>query len=361
MDGGDFLLYIFIGCLAFGVFYSAGAIILGGHGDSDHDLDMDHDVGVGDGVDIGHDISTGDGIDLGHDIGTVDGIDGVDGVDGVDIDLDIDGIDGVDGIDGIDGVDGVDGMDGVDGLDGADADHDGGTHQRADGDDAGSPSPFNPLVMASAITTFGGVGIISMVGFGMNSFISTIIALASAFVIGAALFFGVVRFMYGSQSNSVFSHDDLINIEAEILTPIPENGFGEIAYMVNGIRSTLSAKSTEGNPIRRGATVIIREIDGSVAMVQQKMTIDDIVLENTSQNSQTGGGSGDSGASEDSGGTGGAGDSSGTGDAGDSSGTGGAGDSSGTGDTGDSSGRGDTGELEDEDSGKPRRNAGNIN
>ncbi len=334
MDGGDFLLYIFIGCLAFGVFYSAGAIILGGHGDSDHDLDMDHDVGVGDGVDIGHDISTGDGIDLGHDIGTVDGIDGVDGVDGVDIDLDIDGIDGVDGVDG------------------ADADHDGGTHQRADGDDAGSPSPFNPLVMASAITSFGGVGIISMVGFGMNSFISTIIALASALVIGAALFFAVVKFMYGSQSNSVFSHDDLINIEAEILTPIPENGFGEIAYMANGIRSTLSAKSTEGNPIRRGATVIIREIDGSVAMVQQKMTIDDIVLENTSQNSQTGGGSGDSGASEDSSGTGGAGDSSGAGDTGDSSGAG---------DTEDSSGRGDTGELEDEDSGKPRRNAGNIN
>ena len=85
--------------------------------------------------------------------------------------------------------------------------------------------------------------------------------------------------MYGSQSNSLFSLDDLIGCEADVITPVPAKGLGEIAYTVKGIRSTLAAKSLEGCEIRRGTPVIIREIAGSVAVVQRKLTIDDIELD----------------------------------------------------------------------------------
>ncbi|HOQ06320.1 MAG TPA: NfeD family protein [Clostridiales bacterium] len=146
-------------------------------------------------------------------------------------------------------------------------------------DTAGSPSPFSPVVMASAITTFGAVGIISMKGFGLSGLASTFVALAFAGAMGAAIFFGIVKFMYGSQSNSIFSLNDLIGTEAEVITPVPAKGLGEIAYTINGIRYTLSARSLEECEIHRGTPVIIREIAGNTAVVQQKLTIDDIEVE----------------------------------------------------------------------------------
>lgn len=195
------MLYAFIGCLAFGVFYSVISLVLGGHG-------FDHNIDHGGGADI-------------------------------------------------------------DQVDGADA-----------------PSPFNPLVISSAITAFGAVGLAAMKGFGMSSLMSTVVALAFAGIIGTAIFFGIVKFMYGSQSNSIFSLDDLIETEAEVLTPIPENGMGEIAYVINGIRYTLTARSLEHNSISRGAVVVIREIAGNAAIVQQKLSIDDIELFNEEKNSE---------------------------------------------------------------------------
>ena len=145
-------------------------------------------------------------------------------------------------------------------------------------DSADGPSLFNPLVIASAITAFGAVGLAAMKGFGMSGLLSTIVALAFAGVIGAAIFFGIVRFMYGSQSNSIFSLHDLTDMDAEVLTPIPENGIGEIVCVANGIRYNLSARTVERESIKRGATVVIREIAGNVAVVQRKLTIDDVEL-----------------------------------------------------------------------------------
>lgn len=212
------MLYVFIGCLAFGAFYSIVSLVLGGHG-------FDHSVDHGGGFDVQH-----GGFDVQHG--------------------------------------------------GIDVQHGGIANVDHGGDSADSPSLFNPLVIASAITAFGAVGLAAMKGFGMSGLLSTIVALAFAGAIGAAIFFGIVKFMYGSQSNSIFSLNDLIDIEAEVLTPIPKAGLGEIAYTQNGIRYTLSARSKEGESVHRGVTVVIREIAGNVAIVQQKLTLEDIDLNN---------------------------------------------------------------------------------
>lgn len=209
--GGDFLLYVFIGCIAFGLFYSVLSLIFGGGG-SDSGIDADG----------GFDIESGG------------------------LSLDADGI-----------PDSI--PDAV-----------------CDGDAADDPSLFNPVVIASAITAFGAVGLAAMKGFGLSSLVSTVIALAFAGVTGAAIFFGIVRFMYNSQSNSVFSLDDLVGTEAEVITPIPSESLGRIVYIVNGIRHALPARSGEHVGIQRGSRVIIREIAGSEAIVQQKVTLDNI-------------------------------------------------------------------------------------
>ncbi len=223
-------------------------MILGGHdGSADHG-----------GADIGHDIDLGHSVDLGHDVNL--------GHAGFDHSIEI-GHDVVPGHIG-------DFAHGVDASHAADLAHTADVHHSADSAD--SPSPFNPLVLASAITAFGAVGLISMKGFGLDGLMSTIVALAFAGVIGAAIFFGIVKFMYGSQSNTIFSLDDLVGSEAEITTPVPETGLGEIAYYINGTRGTISARSTDGKGIGRGSVVIIREISTNIAYVQRKLTLDDI-------------------------------------------------------------------------------------
>lgn len=229
------MLYVFIGCFAFGVFYSLVSLMLGSHG-------ADHSVDHGGGIDIQH-----GGVDFQH-----DGLDLQHGG----LDLHHDGID---------------------------LHHDAAGHAGHESDSADSPSPFSPIVIASAITAFGAVGLISMKGFGMSSLMSTVIALAFAGAIGAAIFFGIVKFMYGSQSNSIFSLEDLVDTEAEVITPVPVMGLGEIAYVANGIRYTLPARGIEGESIKRGAAVIIRKITGSEAIVQKKLTLDDIDLDNNEQ------------------------------------------------------------------------------
>lgn len=224
------MLYVFVGCLAFGACYALISLVLGGHG-SDHSIDADHggfDLQHGD-IDIQH-----GGFDLQHD--------------GLDVQ-----------------------------HDGIELQHDGAEH----GDSSGSPSPFSPVVIASAITTFGAVGLILMKGFGMSGFLSTVIALAFAGIIGAAIFFGVVKLMYGQQSNSVFSLTELADKEAEVITPIPEAGYGEVAFLQGGVRYTLPARSIQKIGIARSSTVIIREINGGIADVEQKLTLDDIDLSNS--------------------------------------------------------------------------------
>jgi hypothetical protein len=156
--------------------------------------------------------------------------------------------------------------------------HAGGVDGHSGVDHADSPSPFNPLVISSAITAFGAVGIIAKTGFHLGDLLSTVFGLGFAGAIGTAIFFGIVKFMYGSQSNSVFSMDDLVDTEAEVITPIPANGVGEIAYVINGIRYNLSARSYLSEDIPRNSTVIIREISGNAALVQKKIDLDDLGL-----------------------------------------------------------------------------------
>lgn len=155
-------------------------------------------------------------------------------------------------------------------------DHGGGMDGHHAGiDSADAPSPLNPLVLSSAVTGFGAVGLIAKTGFALGDLLSTVVSLGFAAAVGIIMFYGVVKFMYNSQSNSVFSLSDLIDMEAEVLTPIPENGFGEIAYVINGIRYTIPAKSA-GGEVLRGASVIIREIAGNVALVQKKVSLDEL-------------------------------------------------------------------------------------
>ena len=63
---------------------------------------------------------------------------------------------------------------------------------------------------------------------------------------------------------------ELHGIEAEVITSIPADSVGEIAFVAQGGRVTYTAKSADSTAIPRGTTVMIEKVVGGVAIVQIK-------------------------------------------------------------------------------------------
>jgi membrane protein implicated in regulation of membrane protease activity len=71
-----------------------------------------------------------------------------------------------------------------------------------------------------------------------------------------------------TQSSSEPRVATLIGHTASIVTPIPSNGVGEIAYVHGGARYTAPARTEQGTPISAGKPVRITRIAGSDYFVE---------------------------------------------------------------------------------------------
>ena len=139
----------------------------------------------------------------------------------------------------------------------------------ADSSDAPGISVFSPTIIASFITAFGGFGLI-FTQFHRTSptEISAPLSLLGGVVVAGIMyaFLGAVfRHTQGSSESHVAR---LIGAEANVITPIPENGVGEIAYVVGDTRYTAPARTENGGAVASGRTVKITRIVGTQFYVQ---------------------------------------------------------------------------------------------
>jgi hypothetical protein len=58
-----------------------------------------------------------------------------------------------------------------------------------------------------------------------------------------------------------------VGLTAEVITPIPEAGVGEVAYVLRGMRYSRGARGTAGKRIERGRQVVITAMDGKFCRV----------------------------------------------------------------------------------------------
>jgi membrane-bound ClpP family serine protease len=133
------------------------------------------------------------------------------------------------------------------------------------GHHGGDGSGLSMIAIAAFISAFGAFGL------GANAFetgagVSLLVAGAGGFVFGglAQLFF---IYILSPTTSSIVSQASLEGKVAEVTTPIPEKGIGQIALVAEGGRVTYSARSHDGKPLSRGAEVRIEKIIGSVASV----------------------------------------------------------------------------------------------
>src|SRR6266436_7561917 len=146
-----------------------------------------------------------------------------------------------------------------------------GGHAEAGYDHSGVPgiSFFSPTVLSCFVTAFGACGLIlSRIESTRNVWISAPIS-AVAGVSMASLAFVLFNWMFKkTQSSSESRVASLVGQAASIITPIPANGVGEIAYVQGGTRYTAPARTESGSSVPAGKPVRITRIVGTQYYVE---------------------------------------------------------------------------------------------
>ncbi len=125
-------------------------------------------------------------------------------------------------------------------------------------------APLSPTTIATFITAFGGFGM-ALTKFSPTSSpwisgpIAALGALATAFLV-FLLFRAVFTKTQGTSEGRV---SELAGSLATVISPIPADGVGEIAYVQGGTRYSAPARSDNGSTVASGATVKIVRIVGT--------------------------------------------------------------------------------------------------
>jgi hypothetical protein len=142
-------------------------------------------------------------------------------------------------------------------------------HMDLHADSAHEATGVSTLAIASFISSFGAFGLISVTLFDAGMIASLLAALFGGVVIGIA---AQIFFLYilSPTISSEVRQTKLIGQAAEITTPIPINGVGQIAFVAQGSRVTYSARATDtAVPVERGTPVRIERIVGGIVYVSK--------------------------------------------------------------------------------------------
>jgi membrane protein implicated in regulation of membrane protease activity len=126
---------------------------------------------------------------------------------------------------------------------------------------------FSPLALATLFGSLGAWGLITKYGVGVRDAAS--LALSIPLAVGTAYLvtYAAWRLVRGSQGTSAIRLADLVGAAAEVLTPIPAGGAGEVAATVAGQRFTGPAREAQGREVGRGASVTVVRVVGATLVV----------------------------------------------------------------------------------------------
>ncbi|MGH8103557.1 MAG: NfeD family protein [bacterium] len=157
----------------------------------------------------------------------------------------------------------------------ADVGHDlgatsGGLHPDALGGGAEMPhlAPINAVTISTFITAFGGIGLLALKMWNLSPGMSLGLASVSGILVATVVFFFFAKVFALTQSSSEVKVAQLVGHPAVVITPIPENGLGEVAYVMKGSRLNASAKSEDGKPIANHTSVVISKVVSGYLIVR---------------------------------------------------------------------------------------------
>lgn len=140
------------------------------------------------------------------------------------------------------------------------------------GGDVGNPEvkvpSLSPITLASFVTAFGAFGLIAIGLFEASGRASLVWAIVGGLIVAVIAHFAFGYFLIAPQGSSEVRLKDIVGATAEVITPIPADSVGEVAFVAQGGRVTYTARSAGGRPIARGTAVLIEKVIGGVAIVR---------------------------------------------------------------------------------------------
>lgn len=146
--------------------------------------------------------------------------------------------------------------------------HDVGDHD-VGGHEGGIHMPrVSPLMIALAMTTFGGFGWTFVVMTPQIPLVGAIIAaLVLASIITAAVFLGFIKAMSKVQASSVFRLSESVNTIGTVSTPMSPGRIGVVEHELRGQVVSSSAKSDD--ELKVGDQVLIKQVMGDMIIVKK--------------------------------------------------------------------------------------------
>jgi len=166
--------------------------------------------------------------------------------------------------------------------------HDGGDSGGHDGDlghhEGGLHMPrVSPLMIALAMTTFGGFGWIFLIFVPQLTLLGAIAgAIVLSAVITAAVFLGFIKAMTKVQASSVFKLTESVSTIGTVSTPLSPGKIGVVEHELRGQVVSSSAKSDD--VLKVGDQVLIKQVIGDMIIVKrltempEKATAEDQLL-----------------------------------------------------------------------------------
>jgi len=128
-------------------------------------------------------------------------------------------------------------------------------------------SPVNPPTIAAFLAWFGGTGYLltrfSAFRVGMELLLSILVGLVG----GAIVFLFLSRVLMSDQECMNSADYDMVGVLGKLSVPIRQGGTGELIYSQAGTRRVCGARSEDGNPMPKGAEVVVTRYDKGIAYV----------------------------------------------------------------------------------------------
>jgi membrane protein implicated in regulation of membrane protease activity len=129
-------------------------------------------------------------------------------------------------------------------------------------------SPLSPTVIATFLTGFGGGGLLANSYFQLSLGKGVLIAILTGILLSCGTFGALTLLFKNTQAGSEFSLSEMVGRIVQVITPIPENGTGEVALEVKGTRVTGPARTVDGKPVPRNTAVTIVRVVGNLYYVK---------------------------------------------------------------------------------------------
>jgi hypothetical protein len=128
---------------------------------------------------------------------------------------------------------------------------------------------FNASTIMAFLAWFGGAGYILSRGSHLMAILCLTIAALAGLVAGAIVYRFLLKLTRAGDSLMLDADYRIEGCVGTVSMPIRERGTGEVIFSLGGVRRCAGARSEAGDPVEKGAEVVIERYDKGIAYVKR--------------------------------------------------------------------------------------------